>query len=143
MVMMIYGKNNFMKQKNYLLAIIVLLCVSCKGKQIDFSENERLKKDFFDSVEKGDIILTEKYEVFYPWDDVVACKERIIEEGDSILLPSLFIKSNRCYKCLRKTFWVNFRSPSWTWQKLCGRAGFLEICPHCVAQIHFELVGMN
>lgn len=38
---------------------------------------------------------------------------------------------------------VYFSSPSWTWEKLCGRAGNMLICPKCHTQQEFMLTLMN
>jgi len=36
-----------------------------------------------------------------------------------------------------------FSSPQWTWEHLCGRAGWKVYCPHCKKEAYFELVIMN
>ena len=38
---------------------------------------------------------------------------------------------------------VNFSSPRWTWEKLCGRSGLLYICPVCKRQVKFDCRIMN
>jgi len=39
--------------------------------------------------------------------------------------------------------WIYFVSPESTWEKLCGRAGWLTVCDACHAQIDFFLEVMN
>ena len=71
----------------------------------------------------------------FPWKDVVAS----IKEQEFIPI----IIDQRCDKCSNNTTIVYFVSPAWTWEKLCGRAGYLIICPHCVRQIEFFCSYMN
>ncbi len=43
-----------------------------------------------------------------------------------------------CPKCSLKSealIWINFKSPKWTWENLCGREGPLSICPNCKIQV--------
>jgi hypothetical protein len=39
--------------------------------------------------------------------------------------------------------WIYFSSPAWTWEKLCGRAGWLVVCKDCHLQVDFFLSVMN
>jgi hypothetical protein len=39
--------------------------------------------------------------------------------------------------------WIYFSSPAWTWQRLCGRAGWLAICEPCHMQVAFFMEVMN
>ena len=48
-----------------------------------------------------------------------------------------------CPNCQQPLTWIWFSSPGWTWEKLCGRAGWLAICDHCRLQVKFDLVVMN
>lgn len=36
-----------------------------------------------------------------------------------------------------------FRSPEWTWDGLCGRAGWVVVCPECVFQVYFDCRVMS
>ena len=40
-------------------------------------------------------------------------------------------------------FWVHFKSPSWTWRKLCGREGYLSICSKHKIQVDFLCTVIN
>ena len=71
----------------------------------------------------------------FPWKDVVAS----IKEQEFIPI----IIDHRCDKCSNNTTIVYFVSPIWTWQNLCGRAGYLIICPQCMRQIDFTCTVMN
>jgi hypothetical protein len=50
---------------------------------------------------------------------------------------------SHCPSCGEALLWTYFKSPDWTWQKLCGRAGWLAICRKCRIQADFELEYMN
>lgn len=45
--------------------------------------------------------------------------------------------------CLAAAEWVYFRSPDWTWQNLCGRAGWMLWDPSTGEQFCFQLGIMN
>ena len=53
------------------------------------------------------------------------------------------IIDHKCDKCKNNTVVVYFVSPAWTWERLCGRAGYLVICPHCIEQLDFSCKVMN
>ncbi len=75
----------------------------------------------------------------FPEEDVVRCKNRRLNAAD-------FAGQNSCPRCGRKSeelIWINFRSPSWTWRELCGRAGPLSLCPDCSIQVQFILRVMS
>ena len=71
----------------------------------------------------------------FPWKDVVASIKE--QEFTPIIID------HKCDKCKNNTVVVYFVSPQWTWEKLCGRAGYLVICPHCIHQIDFSCTVMN
>ena len=48
-----------------------------------------------------------------------------------------------CRKKPEELAWVYFESPRWTWEHLCGRAGWITICDPCHRQIDFFLELMN
>jgi hypothetical protein len=45
--------------------------------------------------------------------------------------------------CLRAAEWVYFRSPDWTWEALCGRAGWILWDPSTGEQFAFRLTVMS
>ncbi len=96
---------------------------------------------------------------FFPWKDVDACRAR--QSGELDIPPeltsyhalaerrpleSMRANSNPCPFCsapfedLSRVFFV---SPAWTWQELCGRAGWLTICEKCNVQVQFFCDLMN
>ena len=71
----------------------------------------------------------------FPWEDVAASIKE--QQATPIIID------HKCDKCGNNTVVVYFVSPAWTWEKLCGRAGYLIICPHCLRQIEFCCSYMN
>lgn len=68
----------------------------------------------------------------FPWKEVEAyINERAVE------LPS------RCLWCGRHKNLIYYRSPSYTWENLCGVAGDLVICEHCRWQYEFNMISRN
>ena len=154
-----------MKAKFYPLVVIICLsCFSCPKTEAEIEvrklekiesmlkENEQIKKDFFEAIEKGKIEIpqytwspTDKRETYFPWEDVIACKDRkiLVFRENLFYMTDLDLKNKRCLRCFKKKFWVNFNSPPETWQNLCGRSGYLEICPKCVKQTEFKMMWMN
>jgi hypothetical protein len=69
----------------------------------------------------------------FPWEDVIACFPEILNSED-------FKNGKSCPECglpSEQLTWIYFRSPSWTWKHLCGRAGPLSLCPKCRIQVQF------
>lgn len=80
----------------------------------------------------------------FPWGDVEAC--RGLAPPPDIALAGPPVAEEGCLGCGRPAAeleWLYFSSPSWTWARLCGRAGWLAICPDCEHQVDFRLTSMN
>lgn len=73
--------------------------------------------------------------VYFPWEDVFASMSEKPERVKETAQP--------CKSCGGKVLSIYFSSPSWTWEKLCGKAGTMLICPSCVEQLDFCLEIMN
>ena len=56
---------------------------------------------------------------------------------------SILISEKKCPECGKETVYIYFRSPSFTWESLCGTAGALEICPNCVKQVKYIEESMS
>jgi hypothetical protein len=83
-------------------------------------------------------------EGIFPWPDVEASQTTPIT--DPMLMPTpmpAHLGDQTCPCCSAPLTWIFFRSPSWTWRKLCGRAGWLAICERCHLQVDFRLTLMN
>jgi hypothetical protein len=76
----------------------------------------------------------EKMEQVFPWEDVDSCMDNSIEPK---------IEGICCPECGKEVKWIHFRSPKWTWEHMCGRAGALAICPDCRIQVEFICEGFN
>lgn len=74
-------------------------------------------------------------EQFFPWTDVALS---IFQNPEGICF-----EAGICEHCNDTIISINFSSPQWTWEHLCGRTGRLEICPTCKMQISFKLEIMN
>ena len=89
---------------------------------------------------------------FFPWGDIEPCRGRVPASrtsrawGPASAPERPQVASEACLGCGRpptELEWVYFSSPSWTWARQCGRAGWLAICPDCQHQIDFRLSVMN
>lgn len=94
---------------------------------------------------------------FFPWRDVEASAndEQLqsqhaaqVHKDAPAWLDMNFVGGNarHCPGCNRAPAdltSIYFSSPPWTWQKLCGRAGWLTICRPCHLQVDFFLTIMN
>ena len=58
--------------------------------------------------------------------DLEAARTRAVEAGAS-----------------QATRWIYFSSPDWTWQRLCGREGWLLYDPETKTQLDFVMTVMN
>ena len=79
---------------------------------------------------------TDDEEDIFPWDDVYKCLNK----------PFLPQGNKRCPHCGRSSnrlVWIYYTSPDWTWEDLCGREGWLSLCPKCKKQIEFKCSVMN
>jgi hypothetical protein len=86
---------------------------------------------------------------YFPWKDVERSKNdtrlqslHSVDEAKQTYL----LQARECKRCKEQPdnlTWVYFRSPDWTWEKLCGRAGWLTICEKCRRQVDFFLEIMN
>ena len=56
--------------------------------------------------------------------------------------PRPILLKDHC-ECGSNIVSVHFCSPSWTWEKLCGRKGVIIICPKCLRAIECRLTEMN
>ena len=73
--------------------------------------------------------------VFFPWRDILAC---IVVKHHHLALSE-----RTCPDCGERMVLFYYTSPTWTCNSLCGRSGFLTICPSCPKQVDFVLTMMN
>lgn len=85
----------------------------------------------------------------FPWEDVRASKKiwkKQIPDAISEAKGRYLAEANGCPCCEKQAdnlTWQYFRSPKWTWEQLCGRAGYLTICENCSRQVEFFCEIMN
>lgn len=48
-----------------------------------------------------------------------------------------------CGKKLEELVWIEYCSPDWTWEELCGRKGYFVFCPSCRKLVDQILTAMN
>lgn len=93
-----------------------------------------------------------------PWEDVDRCrwdtalqenrKRQVNEDtGEPVFdLDRLREAARPCPECgdrFDELVCFYYSTPSWTWQKMCGRAGWLVVCDRCHLQVQFFLHVMN
>lgn len=75
-------------------------------------------------------------DISYPWQDVYLS---ILSNPDSVKFLT-----DKCYICNNRSLVeLYFKSPSCTWDQLCGRAGDMTICTECKKQVKFKVTLMN
>lgn len=74
--------------------------------------------------------------ILYPWEDVLASMYKYPEKVATV-------NDQNCPHCGGQLIKLYFMSPGWTWSELCGRGGYMIICPDCIEQIDFNLTIMN
>lgn len=132
---------------------------------VDFVEQQPITWEEFaqwDADREHRLHLQRARQGYFPWPDVEASandeelQRRHRSHGQS-QAPAILNLSGRtesdvranarnCPGCGRpasELTWLYFSSPAWTWQQLCGRAGWLVVCTPCHLQVDFFLELMN
>ena len=110
-----------------------------KTKKIKLLPYEDLKKALD---EKG--IEYDEWDVrkaYFPLKDVEVCLDT--EKSAKVAAETNHRSCPLCGKPSEELKWIYFDSPGWTWQKLCGRAGPMSICPDCGCLVEFICILMN
>jgi hypothetical protein len=117
------------------------------GKNLDERMEEYIESE-------GQDITNEKLAAFWraEIDRAVRTSELLWDEESKNIIKTEDMRSKlkkeipKCPICgleLDKLKLVYLRSPEWTWEKMCGRAGWVVICPECIFQVHFHWTRMN
>ncbi len=88
-------------------------------------------------------VQNESREYEFPLEDIIECIENVEfqlhhnpktarKEYGASIAP----ETENC-------FWFYFKSPQWTWENLCGRAGWMVLSKKDLKQIDFFLEIMN
>ena len=88
---------------------------------------------------------------FFPIEDALACLRDDILQGKNQLPidPEFESELATILQAAIKdgapesVVWTYFRSPEWTWEKLCGREGWLLVDPATGDQFDFFMTVMN
>lgn len=78
----------------------------------------------------------ELLEAFGSHEDI---RDSIAKYPEKVFWP----KDKFCKHCGKRIVSLYYKSPEWTWEEMCGRAGFLYICPYCKEYDHFDCEIMN
>jgi hypothetical protein len=85
----------------------------------------------------------------FPWDQVdSARKDQLLQRRHSIREARMRYEWRaepcpKCNKMARELSWFYFSTPRWTWDNLCGRAGWMVVCDECHCQVSFFRESMN
>ena len=79
----------------------------------------------------------------YPVEDVISCLR-----DDSLQLRHGLAAAKERYKAgitepIENAVWFYFQSPAWTWENLCGRAGWMVVAKEPLREVAFFLEIMN
>ncbi len=98
-------------------------------------EPEYMKKDL--QMPDGSVIHNYPVQNIYSWAEIVASMKSRRREA-------YYIKNRPCSKCGNDTtIFFCFRSSKDSWKKLCGREGYMLICPDCLTILGFVPYLMN
>ena len=83
-----------------------------------------------------------------PWDDVDAARNdaELQSEHNAESARREYGDGIKCPQCSRSGDQLArfyFSSPAWTWENLCGRAGWMVVCDRCHRQVEFAFDVMN
>ena len=78
----------------------------------------------------------ELLEAFGSQEDI---RDSIAKYPEKVFWP----KEKFCKHCGKRIVSLYYKSPAWTWEHLCGRAGLLYICPYCKEDERFDCEIMN
>jgi hypothetical protein len=79
-----------------------------------------------------------------PWEDVEASRgNRRLQKRHPLpeRIATRFAEARSCPKCQIPSgalTWFYFESPKWTWENLCGSAGWRAVCDRYYVQVNFS-----
>ena len=127
----------------------------------DAAINRRPLEEVVQYVEQQRVEEEHKHQLgrrsFFPWEDIEACQNDKHRSQLKTNAPAFLIlgrtdqdncldQAGNCPSCGRHgsdLSLIYFSSPAWTWEKLCGRAGWLVLCELCRIQVAFFCEVMN
>lgn len=79
----------------------------------------------------------------YPLRNILAWRE-IVDSMEDRARDAYYVKNRPCDKCGgHDTVYFCFRSSKQSWRELCGREGYMLICPDCLTILNFVQYLMN
>ena len=79
----------------------------------------------------------------YPLRNILAWRE-IVDSMKDRARDAYYVKNRPCDKCGgHNTVYFCFRSSKQSWRELCGREGYMLICPDCLTILNFVQYLMN
>jgi hypothetical protein len=84
---------------------------------------------------------------FFPWEDVDASERdadlQMQHRQAARGIGTDLLPCPGCGTSAADLTWIYFFSPPWTWERLCGRAGWIAVCKPCRMQVNFTCTLMN
>ena len=80
---------------------------------------------------------------FFPWEDVDASRQNKALQRRHVKKRAREDYANQrgsCPSCGAspdQLAWFYFESPAWSWEHLCGRAGWMTVCDRCRRQVNY------
>ena len=103
--------------------------------RMNLDEPKYIKKDL--QMPDGSVIHNYPVQNIYSWSEIIASMKSRIRDA-------FYIKNRPCSKCGNDTtIFFCFRSSKDSWKKLCGREGYMLICPDCLTILGFVPYLMN
>jgi len=103
--------------------------------RMNLDEPKYIKKDI--KMPDGSVIHNYPVQNIYSWSEIIASMKSRRREA-------YYIKNRPCSKCGNDTtIFFCFRSSKDSWKKLCGREGYMLICPDCLTILGFVPYLMN
>ena len=103
--------------------------------RMNLDEPKYIKKDL--QMPDGSVIHNYPVQNIYSWSEIIASMKSRRREA-------YYIKNRPCSKCGNDTtIFFCFRSSKDSWKKLCGREGYMLICPDCLTILGFVPYLMN
>lgn len=110
-------------------------CTYFKAREDEEKKNKKNKKKKLEA--------EEEFGSDFPWADIEACRHNKTDFDGKYDPDNLIPLHKTCPKCGGLVERFYFSSPAWTWEKMVGRAGWMEACFNCKIEIWFELGIMN
>ena len=103
--------------------------------RMNLDEPKYIKKDLL--MPDGSVIHNYPVQNIYSWSEIIASMK-------SRRRDAYYIKNRPCPECGNdETIFFCFRSSKDSWKTLCGREGYMLICPDCLTILGFVPYMMN